>query len=298
MRSDTAAMGTTANYWIKAVCRSLGVCLLAAAAIGLPAPSARAGIFDTFDDTIEAIQAGFDYIWPDDIEVEDLSIRLGIGIGVTPDYTGSDDYRYRIVPLIDIRYKNIWAFQGTKFRYNVIRKGGFYAGPLLNYRFGRDAGRNPALDGLENISDTVDVGVFVEYRKASLVANADLRKALGAGQGLTVQITVAQGIYATERFALGAAVRAKWGSQKNIQTNFGITAAQSLSTGHRAFDAESGLSSVGVSLLSRYKLSERWRLEGLIAVFRLVDDSADSPLVRDVGSPTQALGGVGLRYTF
>ncbi len=298
MRSETAAMGTTAIYRFRAFRRCLGVCLLSAAVIGLPARSATAGIFDTFDDAMDAIQSGFDYIWPDDIEVEDLSVRLGFGIGVTPDYTGSDDYRYRIVPLIDIRYKNIWAFQGTKFRYTVSRKGGFYAGPLLNYRFGRDADRNRALDGLEDISDTVDVGAFVEYRKASLVANADLRKALGAGQGLTAQITVAQGIYATERFALGAAVRAKWGSQKNIQTNFGITAAQSLASGHRAFDAGSGLSSVGVSLLSRYKLSERWRLEGLVAVFRLVDDSADSPLVRDVGSPTQALGGVGLRYTF
>lgn len=264
----------------------------------MPLRNARAGIFDTFNDTIDSIQAGFDYLWPDDIEVEDFSVRLGLGIGVTPDYTGSDDYRYRIVPLIDIRYKDIWAFQGSKFRYNVIRKGGFFAGPLLNYRFGRDSDRNRALDGLEDISDTVDVGAFVEYRKASLVANADLRKALGAGQGLTAQVTVAHGLYHTEKFALGAAVRAKWGSQKNIQTNFGITGAQSLASGHRAFDAGSGLSSVGVSLLSRYELNERWRLEGLVAVFRLVDDSADSPLVRDVGSPTQALGGVGLRYTF
>ena len=298
MRGETAAMGTKPIYWIRAFRHCLGVCLLAALAIGLPARSAKAGIFDTFDDAMDAIQAGFDYVWPDDIEVEDLSVRLGFGIGVTPDYTGSNDYRFRIVPLIDIRYKNIWAFQGTKFRYNVIRQGDFYAGPLLNFRFGRDEKRNPALAGLGDISDTLDIGAFIEYRKASVVANADLRKALGAGQGLTAQITVAQGIYATEKFALGAAVRAKWGSQKNIQTNFGITAAQSLTSGHRAFDAGSGLSSVGVSLLGRYKLSDRWRLEGLVAVFRLVDDSADGPLVRDVGSPTQALGGVGLRFTF
>jgi outer membrane protein len=276
----------------------LWICLLLAVAVGLPMRSAEAGIFDTFDGAIDTIQAGFDYIWPDDIEVEDFSVRLGVGIGVTPDYTGSDDYRYRIVPLIDIRYKDHWAFQGSKFRYNLIREGGFYAGPLMNYLFGRDSKRNPALAGLEDISDTVQVGAFVEYRRASLVANADFRKALGAGQGMAAQVTVAHGLYHTEKFALGAAMRAMWGSEKNVQTNFGITAAQSLASGHPVFDAAGGLSSVGVSLLGRYQLSERWRLESLIAVFRLFGDANDSPLVKGAGSPTQGLGGIGLRYTF
>ena len=249
----------------RTACRPLVFCLLLAGLVSLFPRAAKAGVLDTFDGAIDAIQGGFDFIWPGDIEVEDFSVRLGLGIGTTPDYSGSDDYRFRIVPLVDIRYKDHWALQGTKLRYNVLRRGGFYAGPLVNFRFGRDQKRNQALEGLGDISDTVDLGAFVEYRKNSLVANADIRAALGAKQGLTAQVTVAQGLYKSKNFAVGGAVRAIWGSAKHIQTNFGITEAQALASGHPEFNAGGGISSIGVSLLGRYQLSERWRIESLIA---------------------------------
>lgn len=271
---------------------------LIAATLVLPPTAARASIFDTFDDAIDTIQAGFEYVWPDDIEVEDFSIRLGAGFGITPDYVGSDDYRYRFVPLIDIRYKDKWALQGTKFHYHLFSRDGLKAGPLLNYRFGRESERNRALDGLEDIKDTIDLGAFVEYRKASFVVSGDVRKALGAGQGLTAQVTAAQGIYHTDKFALGAGLRARWRSGRNTQTNFGITPDQSAESGHRIFDAGGGFSSFGLSVLGRYRLGEKWRLEGLLAFSRLVGDAADSPLVEDVGSASQALGGIGIRYIF
>lgn len=264
----------------------------------LPVRPAKADIFEIFDTAITTIQSGFDYIWPDDLEVKDFSARVGFGLGAAPDYVGSDNYRFRIVPLIDLRYKDIWALQGTKLRVNVIRTGSFRAGPMANLMFGRDADRNAALDGLKTIKDTVQVGVFVEARSGSFLVNADIRKALGSRQGVTAQVTLAHGLYHKGKLSIGAALRAKWGSDRYIQTNFGITPAQSAASGHRIFNAKGGISTIGASFLARYQLTERIRWEAIAAGFLLVGDADDSPLVEDVGSPLQVLAGMGLRYTF
>lgn len=280
------------------VLRGFGSALTLAAGLGLPGGSARADVFDTLDNLVSTIQTTFEDLWPDEIPPEAFSAKLGLGVGATPDYVGSDDYRLRIIPLIDIRYDDIVALQGNVLRVFPVRDGNVRAGPLLAYQFGRKEKRNPVLRGMGDISDTVQLGGFLEYHDTSFVALGEVRKSLGAGQGTMAMLTVAHGLMRRDPFLLGAAVRFKWLSQSAVQTNFGVTADQSLATGLPEYFPEAGVSEVGLHMLARYDINDRWRLEGLVGYSRMLGNAADSPLVRIAGSDNQFLGGIGVRYSF
>lgn len=262
--------------------------------------AARAGVLDIFDNAIDTVSAGFDYIWPDDVPLEDFSLRLGVGIGTTPDYVGSDEYRLRIIPLIDLRYKDIIALQGNKLRVNFLRHKNVKAGPLLSLKFGRKEKRNPVLAGLGDIADTFLAGVFVEGRYKGLFGSAEFRQALGAGQGVTARFVLAQGLYQSEdgKATLIAAFRSGWNSKRANQTNFGITPQQSLDSGLAIYAPGAGFSKLELDILGRYQLGERWRLDWIAGYARLVGGATDSPLVATHGTADQFIAGVGTRYSF
>jgi len=275
-----------------------GAAIALAAALSLCGGPARADVFDTMGNIVSTIQTAFEDLWPDEIPPEAFSAKLGLGFGVTPDYTGSDEYRFRIIPLIDIRYNDLVALQGNVLRVFPVKQGHVRAGPLLAYQFGRKEKRNPVLRGMGDISDTVQLGGFLEYHDPSFVALGEVRKSLGAGQGTMAMLTVAHGLYRGESFLLGAAARFRWLSQTAMQSNFGVTADQSAATGLAEYFPEAGVSEVGFNLLGRYEISDRWRLEALAGYNLMLGNASDSPLVAVAGSRDQFLAGIGIRYIF
>lgn len=269
---------------------AVGVCLASV--------PAQADVFDTLDSAIESVSSAFDFIWPDDVGLEDFSFKLGAGTGISPDYSGSDNYEFRIIPLIEVKYRNVLVWQGSKIRFNVLNHENVRAGPLVNYLFGRDENENPVLRGLGEISDTAQVGGFVEANYEGTVFSADIRKALGAGQGTRARAILAQVVSFDDRRLVAVALRGDWASETAMQTNYGITATQSANSGLRPFDADGGIEGLGAHLVGRYKFNEKWRIEGIVSYQILTGDAADSPLVDDVGSRHQFVTGVGFRFSF
>lgn len=275
-----------------------GACFLMA-----PAASANQGfnLADRFNNAIEAVQEGIDIIWPGDLDSEDVNARLGVGFGWTPDYVGSDSYRFRVLPIIDFRYKEVWRLNGSKFTYSAFRKGEFEAGPLLNLHFGRKESQNQYLTGLGNIPATLEVGAFARFKKESMLLEGDVRQALGAGQGMTVRLTAGHGVYQNGNFVAGLGFRARFMSKKGMQTNFGITQEQSDKSlyGFDTFEAKAGISEVSANVIGAYRLTDKVRLLGLVSVGHLFGSAASSPLSSGTaGSDIQVIAGTGLTFQF
>lgn len=262
---------------------------------------------DRFNNAIEAVQQGIDVIWPGDLDSESFNARIGFGMGLVPDYVGSDNYRFLFIPILDVRYKDVWHLNGSRFTYSAIRSGDsaqtgiFEAGPLINLHFGRRERVNSRLAGLGNIPTTLDVGGFANYRRKSLLLELDVRQALGAGQGLQVRMTAGHGVFKSGNFGLGVGIRAKYLSRKSMQTNFGITPdqAERSQAGLPAFTASAGVSEISVNMLGALRLNEKVRLLGLVSAGNLFGSAADSPLVAGGnGSRFQAIIGTGLTLQF
>ena len=263
--------------------------------------AAQSFIGDGISAAVEAVQEGLDLIWPDKLNMEDVNARAGIGIGTTPDYVGSDDYRLRIVPLIDIRYKNIWRLNGSVLTLSAYRSGSFEAGPLLNYRPGRSDTRNPALEGLGDIGSVFQVGAFARYKTSRALVSVDYRYGLSENIRSSLRISAGHGIYRSGNFYVMLGARAKWLSKVTMQTAFGITEAQAENSviGLPAFEARGGFSEVAANLVGAYRLNEKARLLTLIAYGHLLGSARNSPLAaKDVGSGSQFAIGAGVVFSF
>ena len=261
----------------------------------------RFNVSDRFNNALEAVQEGIDLLLPGDLDSSDVKARIGLGIGWTPDYEGSNNYRFRAIPLIDIRYKEVWRLNGGQFTYSAFKRGNFEAGPLLNLHSGRSENTNKALEGLGDISTTLDVGIFARYSSKSMLISGDIRQALGAGQGTQMRITAGHGIFKSGNFAMGAGIRAKWMSKKGMQTNYGVTPEQSANSarGLGTFEADGGISDISLNVISVYQLTPSVRMLGLVSFGKLLGDAADSPLTGGgYGSSTQFIGGTGIQFMF
>lgn len=249
----------------------------------------------------EAVQDSLDLLIPGALKEDDFRLRLGAGFGTLPDYRGSDDYRLKVLPIIDIRYKDRLRLTHNRLSYALVKSGDWSFGPLVKYKRGRREKRNPILAGLGDIKATAELGLFTKYRTDRMLFNVEVRHALGAGQGSSVRATLGHAIFKSGKFAAAALVRAKWLSTEAMQTNFGITAEQAerSEAGLPAFAASSGVSELSFNLMGRYQVSEKYRLLGLLGYGRLMGDAADSPLVTGPnGSRNQFVAGVGFTIDF
>ena len=278
------------------------------AAIGLvglltatSAVHAQFNIGDRFDAAVEIMQQGIDLIWPGDLKASGFNTKLGVGFGLTPDYVGSDNYRLRVIPIIDIRYKERWRLNGGLMTYAALKNGPFEAGPLLNLNFGRPESRNRILRGLREIDTTLEAGAFIRYRTKGGLVSVDYRHGISDGVGGSMRFTAGHGFYKTENFVAIVGVRGRWLSRKAMQRQFGITArdAQRSEASLPIFTTSSGVSELSGNLVGAYRLNERVRLLSLVSVGQLLNDAKDSPLVTgNTGSATQFIVGFGITRQF
>lgn len=262
---------------------------------------AQSFVTESINAAIEAVQDGLDLIWPDDISLEDVNARVGFGMGITPDYIGSNNYRLRFIPLIDVRYKEAWRLNGSLLSFSAYKNNNLELGPLVNLRFGRQESRNSVLDGLGDIDTTLEIGAFVRYKTDIMHLSADYRYGLGENIRSSIRVSAAHGIFQKGNFSALLSGRARWLSKTSMQSEFGISEAQaSTSTfGLPAFEAGAGISEVSANLVGAYRLNEKTRILSLISYGHLFSSAADSPLAASgAGSKSQFIVGTGLAYSF
>src|SRR5262245_33649865 len=80
----------------------------------------------------------------------------GIGLGVTPDYMGSDDYTFGVLPAFRYEFGNHRNVEliGNYASVNLIDHDIISFGPAIRYRFGRDDDiEDEVVDDLPDIDD-------------------------------------------------------------------------------------------------------------------------------------------------
>jgi outer membrane scaffolding protein for murein synthesis (MipA/OmpV family) len=97
-----------------------------------------------------------------------FGLDLGVGSIVGPRYSGSRRYEAMVLPSVRASYADsVFVGFPDLLRIDAPRLagldlGGFSAGPLMRYRFGRREKDDRAyLRGLGNIQDTLELGGFV-----------------------------------------------------------------------------------------------------------------------------------------
>lgn len=203
------------------------------------------------------------------------------GLAARPTYPGADEIE--IGPDAGLRFNYVRLPGGLAFG-TVDELGiprGFGATTSLRYIGSRKPGDDPSLAGTERIDPSLELGFGLGYQSQDWRAFGVLRYGVIGHNALVGEAGADALFRPREDVVINLGPRANWGSDRFMQTYFGVTAEEAENAPQlEAFAPSSGLYSVGVELGARYQFSERWGLEGAATYDRLVDDAADSPITQ------------------
>lgn len=256
---------------------------------------------------------------PESTVFDDDFVTIGAGVGVGATYSGSDDYRAIVVPLV----------QGSFAGIDVNPRP---AGIAIDFWGDGDDGPNYALgpviklnrDRVNDVDDEVvelygeldtaiEIGpsVGVSFPKVlnpfdSLSVNADATWDIaGAHDGFAFSPSVSYFTPVSRSAAVSLSFNAKFIDDDYADYYYSVPQIATLLPQETlpAFRAEGGLERIGVNLLAGYDLDGDLTNGGFaVAVIggysRLQGDAADTPFTSDRGSADQFFGGLGLAYTF
>jgi outer membrane protein len=240
---------------------------------------------------------------PTDLEVP---LVVGIGVGVIPDYEGSDEYTFGIAPFFR------WTFQGERYvqlranelSVNVLNSKYFQFGPLAAYKFGRSDVDDDVVDRMEDVDDTVELGAFGAFVlrnqqnvRQRFIADVDfLHDVGGVSESFRFSLGARYWHPVARRLDLMLGVRSTFVTDDYMNTYFGVSSTDAARSGLPAFSADGGGKDVSVTLGSLFYLTESWVLGAGIRYSRLLGDAADSPIVDGRGSADQIIAGLAVGY--
>lgn len=226
--------------------------------------------------------------------------RVGLGLQLVPQFPGSENVSLR--PLIDIsRAKGTEEFDfeapDDSFGFEVLNSGNLVLGPAINLEGSRkasDVGAN-----LPKVGFTIEVGAFAQYAiSESFRLRSEVRKGIGGHRGWIGNIGADFVKRDGDKWLFSVGPRVTLSNSKYQQAYFGVSPSVSQISGLPAYQADGGVTAVGVASGYLRQFSPRWGISTYAKYDRLVGDAAQSPIVRQLGSRNQLHGGIGLTYTF
>jgi outer membrane scaffolding protein for murein synthesis (MipA/OmpV family) len=216
----------------------------------------------------------------------DWRVILGVAAESQPVYTGAHAYKVQGGPVINIQYKDIaFLSTGDGLGFNFLRGDHYRVGAAIAYDLGRkerdDYGN---LRGMGDITAAPAAKLFATYvlsKKFPLILRVDARQILGGANGTVGDV----GIYmplpgSSKRFVMFAGPSVTLATHRYLQSEFGVTPAQSLASGHPVFDAHAGMQSVGVGFSATGFLTAHWLLNIDAALTKLKASPNISPITQ------------------
>ena len=232
---------------------------------------------------------------------------VAVGVGVAPDYEGSNDYEIIPLPIARVAYQNVaLELEGLGGRLDFSPFEGFGFGPAFNFRMGRDDVEDDRVDALEDVDDAVEIGAFIRYGRPVGLTSRDeavirvdaLFDVADGHSGIVATVSAGYTFRPIDDLGLTIGTSARWVSDDYADAYFSISPGDAAASGLRSFNADSGITDVGLNLAATYALTDRWGLLALGSTSFLLGDAADSPVVDDAGSATQFFGGLALTFSF
>ena len=256
------------------------------------------------------------------VHAGEFSAKLGALAAFSPDYQGSDDYQFGGLPYVSLGWKadTVVPKGGTGLQLGLhdaslefprgidfglaklYRPEGLYRANLgFAYNMGRDEDDNTALNGMGEIGGHALATVGLSFKPNesgwgyAISYTGDLSNET---DGATVDGKISYAYPLSKQVMVSVTGDLVWANQDHMQSYFGVSTAQAVSSSNARFDADSGIKSAGLGVSANWMISENWMAISNLKYQRLMNDAADSPLVTDQGSADQVSASVGLIYAF
>jgi MipA family protein len=244
------------------------------------------------------------------IEIENMDNVVGVGIGMLPDYQGSDDYMVGGAPFFRLTlpktdyYLRLLA---TDLQANIVNHPIFRLGPAVNYRFGRnDDIDDDVVKHMKEVDGTFEAGAFVgvelvdkDNPRQRFIANLEFLSDVGNEyNGYNVSLTATYYFPVSKPVDLLVGAGINYASDNYMKTYFGVDSEDAARTGLDKYKAEACFYAARVNAGAVLHLSQQWHLAAGMQWRPLLGDAADSPIVEDRGDKNQWIYGAGVAYSW
>ncbi len=209
---------------------------------------------------------------------------VGVAAEVQPVYNGARAYRVQGGPALNIQYRDIaFVSTGDGLGFNFLHGDHYQAGLALGYDLGRDESDDRTnLRGMGDIGAAPVVKLFGSYvlsKRFPMVLRVNVRQYAGGAGGRIGDI----GGYiplpgSSRRFVMFAGPSITLADHHYLQSEFGVTPAQSRASGHPVFNAHSGTYAAGVGFSATGFVTPHWLVNLDAAISQLRGSPAESPL--------------------
>jgi outer membrane scaffolding protein for murein synthesis (MipA/OmpV family) len=233
---------------------------------------------------------------------------VGFGVGVTPDYEGSDDEK--AVPALFGHYtwesgryvaltKAPGSGRAARFKWNAVSHRYFEFGPLAQYRLKRDDVDNDQVDRMRDVDAEWELGAFLGLKLDDWTITGSFAQDVSdESNGLLGYLEVDYNLRINKQWGMHFGGNLTWADSDYMETYFGVDARDSARSGLPIYEADSGMKSGGVSAAVHYTPWQHWGIVASVSYNRLTNDAEDSPLVEDEGNENQVSGALALTYRF
>ncbi|MDO9250452.1 MAG: MipA/OmpV family protein [Hydrogenophaga sp.] len=235
-----------------------------------------------------------------------LSGSIGIGVLSTTTYEGSDRRRTVLGPDVSLNYRTQeWGSVELGPRaliWQPLELDDFKLGIAAGFDPGRKTKDSSTADptpgdkrlaGMGAVRSSPEAGLLLGFGPFSMLAH----KAVGdrGHKGTQVDFTAAFPFALTDKVGMSFGVGASWADKRYTQAYFGVTPAQSHSSGFKTYSPEAGVRKFEASVGAEYAFAKNWKLQGSLVLSRLAGDAEHSPLVMRRSS---ASASTSLAYVF
>ncbi|WP_010430608.1 MipA/OmpV family protein [Enterobacter mori] len=233
-------------------------------------------------------------------------LTLGGGVDVAPRYSGSDKSRVGAAQVVDYAMANgffISTTRGVGYGNNI---GNLDYSAAVSYRTGRKdkdvssdsiSSGSDYLRGMGDIKGSAIVVPGLGYKVTDWL-HLQLQAEVPVSErdnGEAVHFGIISPLYISPKNEVTLALTSSWGSDKYMQTYYGVSAAQSAASGFARHDAGAGIYAYSLNLDWTHRLTSRWSVLAAAGATQLTGDAADSPIVQRKTSPT---GSLKVTYSF
>ena len=225
--------------------------------------------------------------------------NLRVGVALSPDYMGSDDYDLKLSGGLSA------ALHGKEPPFGAPDDGvslGLFGGEDWSlgvagrFRSSRDDDND--LQGFEKIDWTVEAGAFANYwPNDQLRLRGEIRHGFG-GHSAWVANLGADAIWRERALVLSVGPRLSWGESKFARTYFSVDPDEAARSPFdiAPFTPDDAVWAAGVLASLEYRVSRHWGVTATAGYKRMLGDATDSPIVADLGSADQFSTSLGVRY--
>lgn len=212
---------------------------------------------------------------------------VGGGVGYSPRYMGSDEYR--VTPALNLALQTPYGvFVGLGgIGYRLSLPAGFFLSAALSYDGGRkdnpkglDSG-STKLRGMGDIKGSVFTTLQAGYAIGDLavVSVATDIPLTQRSRGNVYRFAIDSVLYKSAEDSVGIGATAHFASGKYAQTYFGVTANQSLNSGFAQYAPGGGLYGLSLTANWTHKFTKHWSTTLAGGVMRYTGNAAKSPIV-------------------